>query len=136
MILFGPLTSWLNRIPTAILFAYLTIFLPCPFLRLPQRVIQLLMPLHCSQPAYLVDSIGGFLQFFWLSHIKLLRIVFDGGIYTSAFTAQEEAARLSGFDYKYFQRIEYGQKNLSLTSLAKLAKALKVTIAEIVTVDS
>jgi len=48
---------------------------------------------------------------------------------------QEEAARLSGFDYKYFQRIEYGEKNLSLTSLSKLAKALKVTIAEIVSVE-
>ena len=47
---------------------------------------------------------------------------------------QEEAARLSGFDYKYFQRIEYGEKNLSLTSLGKLAKALKVTIAEIVSI--
>ena len=49
---------------------------------------------------------------------------------------QEEAARLSGFDYKYFQRIEYGERNLSLTSLAKLAKAFKVTIAEIVSIDS
>jgi hypothetical protein len=27
--------------------------------------------------------------------------------------AQEEAARLSGFDYKYFQRIENGEKQLT-----------------------
>src|SRR5215510_12009669 len=80
MILLGPPAFRLNRIPTAVLFAYFTIFLPCPFLRLPQRVIQFLMPLHCSQIAYLVNSIGGFLQILWLSHIKLLRIVFDGGI--------------------------------------------------------
>jgi transcriptional regulator with XRE-family HTH domain len=39
---------------------------------------------------------------------------------------QEEAARLSGFDYKYYQRIEYGEKNLALTSLQRLAKALGV----------
>ena len=45
---------------------------------------------------------------------------------------QEEAARLSGFDYKYYQRIEYGEKNLSLTSLSKLAKAFKIEIAELV----
>src|SRR5262249_3028676 len=80
MILLGPLASRLNRIPAAVLFAYFTILLPCPFLRLPQRVIQFLMPLHCSQTAYLVAGIRGFLQFLWLSHIKLLRIVFDGGI--------------------------------------------------------
>jgi transcriptional regulator with XRE-family HTH domain len=49
---------------------------------------------------------------------------------------QEEAAPVSGFDYKYFQRIEYGQRNLSLTSLAKLAKAFKVTIVEIVSIES
>jgi transcriptional regulator with XRE-family HTH domain len=48
---------------------------------------------------------------------------------------QEEAARVSGFDYKYFQRIEYGQRNLSLISLAKLAKAFKVTIADIVSIE-
>src|SRR5262249_46385405 len=34
MILLGPLASGLNRIPAAVLFAYLTIFLPRPFLRL------------------------------------------------------------------------------------------------------
>ena len=39
---------------------------------------------------------------------------------------QEEAAELSGFDYKYYQRIEDGEKNLSLKSLRKLAKALGV----------
>src|SRR5690348_679639 len=54
MISFGPLASRLNRIPTAVLFAYLTIFLPCPFLRLPQRDIQFFVPLHRSQTAYLV----------------------------------------------------------------------------------
>ena len=39
---------------------------------------------------------------------------------------QEEAARRAEFDYKYYQRVEYGEKNLSLTSLQKLAKALGV----------
>ncbi len=48
---------------------------------------------------------------------------------------QEEAARLSGFDYKYFQRIEYGEKNLALTSLNKLAKALGVRVAELLEED-
>jgi hypothetical protein len=61
MILLGPLASRRNRIPTTVLFAYLTIFLPRPVLRLPQRVIEFLMPLHRSQTAYLVDGIGGFL---------------------------------------------------------------------------
>jgi hypothetical protein len=77
MILLGPLASWLNRIPAAVLFAYFTIFLPRPFLRLPQRVIQFLMSLYGGQTACLVDGIGGFQQIPWLSHIKLLRVAFD-----------------------------------------------------------
>jgi transcriptional regulator with XRE-family HTH domain len=35
-----------------------------------------------------------------------------------------------GFEYKYYQRIEYGQKNLSLKTLNKLAKAFGVSIDE------
>ena len=31
-----------------------------------------------------------------------------------------------GFEYKYYQRIEYGQKNLSLKTLNKLSKAFRV----------
>jgi len=36
-----------------------------------------------------------------------------------------------GFEYKYYQRIEYGQKNLSLKTLNKLAKAFGVTVSEL-----
>ena len=36
-----------------------------------------------------------------------------------------------GFDYKYYQRIEYGEKNLTLKTLNKLAKAFDVPVAEL-----
>ncbi|MBX7149417.1 helix-turn-helix domain-containing protein [bacterium] len=39
---------------------------------------------------------------------------------------QEAAAELSGFHYKYYQRIESGLVNLTLDSLGKLATAFKV----------
>jgi transcriptional regulator with XRE-family HTH domain len=40
-----------------------------------------------------------------------------------------------GFERRYFQRIEAGEVNLSLKSLNKLAKALKVTIADILRIE-
>ncbi len=43
---------------------------------------------------------------------------------------QEEMCRF-GFDYKYYQRIEYGEKNLTLKSLNKLAKAFGVPMSEL-----
>lgn len=43
---------------------------------------------------------------------------------------QEEMCKF-GFEYKYYQRIEYGQKNLSLKTLNKLAKAFGVSVAEL-----
>jgi transcriptional regulator with XRE-family HTH domain len=47
---------------------------------------------------------------------------------------QEQMCRF-GFEYKYYQRIEYGQKNLSLKTLNKLAKAFGVPIAELFRFD-
>ncbi len=43
---------------------------------------------------------------------------------------QEEICRF-GFDYKYYQRIEYGEKNLTLKTLNKLAKAFDVPVSEL-----
>ena len=43
---------------------------------------------------------------------------------------QEEMCRF-GFEYKYYQRIEYGQKNLSLKTLNNLAKAFGIAVAEL-----
>lgn len=43
---------------------------------------------------------------------------------------QEEMCQF-GFEYKYYQRIEYGQKNLSLKTLNKLANAFGVPVSEI-----
>jgi transcriptional regulator with XRE-family HTH domain len=43
---------------------------------------------------------------------------------------QEEMCRF-GFEYKYYQRIEYGQKNLSLKTLNKLAKAFGIPVSEL-----
>jgi len=40
-----------------------------------------------------------------------------------------------GFEYKYDQRIEYGQKNLSLKTLNKLAKALQIPISKLLEFD-
>ena len=47
---------------------------------------------------------------------------------------QEEMCRY-GFEYKYYQRIEYGQKNLSLKTLNKLAKAFGIPILELFKFD-
>ena len=43
---------------------------------------------------------------------------------------QEEMCQF-GFEYKYYQRIEYGQKNLTLKTLNKLAKAFGVKVEEL-----
>ncbi len=47
---------------------------------------------------------------------------------------QEDMCRF-GFDYKYYQRIEYGQKNLSLKTLNRLAKAFGIPVADLFTAD-
>lgn len=44
---------------------------------------------------------------------------------------QEQMAELAGFHYKYFQKIEGGSVNLTLTSLEKIAAALKVSPKEL-----
>lgn len=36
-----------------------------------------------------------------------------------------------GFEYKYYQRIEYGEKNLTLKTLNKLAKAFDIPFSEL-----
>lgn len=36
-----------------------------------------------------------------------------------------------GFEYKYYQRIEYGEKNLTLKTLNKLAKAFDIPVSEL-----
>ena len=36
-----------------------------------------------------------------------------------------------GFDYKYYQRIEYGEKNLTIKTLNKLATAFGVPVSEL-----
>jgi len=43
---------------------------------------------------------------------------------------QEDMCRF-GFDYKYYQRIEYGQKNLTLRTINRLAEAFYVEAADI-----
>ena len=53
---------------------------------------------------------------------------------TSKGLKQEEMCRF-GFDYKYYQRIEYGEKNLTLKTLHKLAKAFGVPLSELFRFD-
>jgi len=48
---------------------------------------------------------------------------------------QEEMCQF-GFEYKYYQRIEYGKKNLSLKTLNKLAKAFGIPMSELFHFDS
>lgn len=43
---------------------------------------------------------------------------------------QEDMCQV-GFDYKYYQRIEYGEKNLTLKTLNKLAEGLGVPVSEL-----
>jgi transcriptional regulator with XRE-family HTH domain len=45
---------------------------------------------------------------------------------------QERLAKQSGVSHGYLARLEIGMHDPSLSTLAKLAKALKVTVAELV----
>jgi len=47
---------------------------------------------------------------------------------------QEQMTRF-GLDYKYYQRIEYGEKNLSLRTLYKIARAFDISISELLKID-
>ena len=47
---------------------------------------------------------------------------------------QEQMTRF-GLDYKYYQRIEYGEKNLSLRTLYKIARAFDMTISELLNIE-
>jgi transcriptional regulator with XRE-family HTH domain len=47
---------------------------------------------------------------------------------------QEDMCRF-GFEYKYYQRVEYGQKNLSLKTLNRLAKAFGAPLSELFRFD-
>ena len=47
---------------------------------------------------------------------------------------QEQMTRF-GLDYKYYQRIEYGEKNLSLRTLYKIAKAFDISISELLKIE-
>jgi len=47
---------------------------------------------------------------------------------------QEQMTRF-GLDYKYYQRIEYGQKNLSLRTLHKIARAFETSISELLRIE-
>ena len=40
-----------------------------------------------------------------------------------------------GFEYKYYQRIEYGQKNLSLKTLNKLSKAFRIPVSKLLELE-
>jgi transcriptional regulator with XRE-family HTH domain len=44
---------------------------------------------------------------------------------------QQEFAERAGLDYKYVQRIEGGKVNVSLATLLRLAKALRVRLPEL-----
>ena len=46
---------------------------------------------------------------------------------------QQNLAERSGLDYKYVQRIEAGRINLSLATLLRLAKGLRVKLATLLT---
>jgi transcriptional regulator with XRE-family HTH domain len=46
--------------------------------------------------------------------------------------SQVKLAQKSGLAREYIARLELGQQDPSLSTLAKLAKALKVTVAELV----
>jgi transcriptional regulator with XRE-family HTH domain len=47
---------------------------------------------------------------------------------------QEQMTRF-GIDYKYYQRIEYGEKNLSLRTLYKIARAFDMPISELLKIE-
>ena len=41
---------------------------------------------------------------------------------------QEQAAEITGFHYKYYQRVESGVVNLTLDSLERISRAFKVDL--------
>jgi transcriptional regulator with XRE-family HTH domain len=57
---------------------------------------------------------------------RLKRLREDRGV------TQQQLAKKSGLSHGYIARLEIGMHNPSLSTLAKLAKALKVSVAEFV----
>lgn len=47
--------------------------------------------------------------------------------------SQEELADLAGLDRTYITSVECGRRNISIVNIEKLAKALKVSLAEFFT---
>ena len=47
--------------------------------------------------------------------------------------SQEELADLAGLDRTYITSVECGKRNISIVNIEKLAKALKVTLADFFT---
>lgn len=47
--------------------------------------------------------------------------------------SQEELADLAGLDRTYITSVECGKRNISIVNIEKLAKALKVSLAEFFT---
>jgi hypothetical protein len=62
-----------DLVPGAILIRDLAVFPSSPFLGPPQQVLEFLIPLSRRQPTDIPNGVGGFLQFFPIRHIRLLR---------------------------------------------------------------
>lgn len=45
--------------------------------------------------------------------------------------SQEEAAHLSGLDRSYYGSVERGERNVSIRNIVAIAKALKISAAEL-----
>lgn len=45
---------------------------------------------------------------------------------------QEQAAELCGMEYKYFQMVEWGRKNLRLDTMARIAAAFRLEVWDMV----
>ncbi|MGV7928478.1 MAG: helix-turn-helix domain-containing protein [Spirochaetota bacterium] len=43
-----------------------------------------------------------------------------------AMLTQEQMAELNGIDYKYYQKIEYGEVNITIRTLYKICEKLKI----------
>lgn len=48
-----------------------------------------------------------------------------------AMLTQEQMAELNGIDYKYYQKIEYGEVNITIRTLYKICEKLKINPKQI-----
>ena len=68
------------------------------------------------------------------AHIKKIAIRFKELRKDSGLT-QERLAEIANIDYKFYQKIEYGQRNITLKTILKISTALGIKLKDFFNFD-